>query len=291
MKLVKTMMLGVLVGGLSGCQTHKPASGAGVEPLVLGYGKEAFTVGKLLYATDFSDTENWVNQISENPDSNAAAVVKMGDGIMDLYMPALGCTAWLKKKFEGPIAIVYQVRCPLETIDGKDIIATDINNFWNCSDPRDFDAVLTATDTHYKGGFVSYHEMLGYYASTGGGLNTTTRLRRYPRWIDGKDIPHISLTSQDGNPAHLIVPGKWHTIQLVACDGLVQYIQDGKVVYEIKYGDTIMSESSVDGKPVQAETTYARNAYPAYASGYFGFRMVRTHHQYRNLKIYQLDPK
>ncbi|MDF7808362.1 DUF6250 domain-containing protein [Pontiellaceae bacterium B12219] len=289
MKVMNTMMTGALVCAIAGCQHARQEET--IQPLVLGYGEDAFTVGELLYETDFSDADDWVLQISENPNSDAEAVVQLEDGMMDLYMPALGCTAWLDEEFEGPIAIVYQVRCPLETIDGEDIIATDINNFWNCSDPRDSDAVLDATDTHYNGGFVSYHEMHGYYASTGGGLNTTTRMRRYPRWIDGKDVPHLSLNSQDGNPEHLITPGKWHTIQLVACDGLVQYIQDGSVVYEIKYGDKIMSEDRPDGKPVQSEAVYTREAYPAYTEGYFGFRLVRTHHQYRNLKIYQLDPR
>ena len=130
---------------------------------------------------------------------------------------------------------------------------------------------------------------------TGGGArigNKTTRFRRYPRWdLNGKDIPHLSLNDQDENPEHLIQPGQWHTVQLVACDGLAQYIQDGKVIYEIKYGDTIVSESRVDGSSVREEKIYTREDYPAYRSGYFGFRMVRTHHQYKNLKIYRLDPK
>jgi hypothetical protein len=83
----------------------------------------------------------------------------------------------------------------------------------------------------------------------------------------------------------------WHTIQLVACDGLVQYIQDGVVVYEVKYGDNIMSEDRLNKKSSPMETVYTREDYPAYTSGYFGFRLVRTHQQFRNLKVYQLDPK
>lgn len=291
MNTIKMLIAGALMGAVAGCQTAKHVTDTDIEPWVLGYGEDAFTVGELLYETDFSDTGNWIHQISENPNSDKAGVVTMDDGMMDLYMPALGCTAWLNQKFEGPIAIIYQVRCPLETIDGTDIIATDINNFWNSSDPRDFDAILNATDTHYNGDFVSYHEMHGYYASTGGGRNTTTRLRRYPRWLNGKDIPHISLTGQDNNPEHLIQPGKWHTIQLVACDGLVQYIQDGKVVYEIKYGDPIISENRSNRKSAQTEAIYNREAYPAFTEGYFGFRLVRTHHQFKNLKVYQLNPR
>lgn len=264
------------------------------EPVVVGYGADAFSIGELLYETDFSDTNHWVFQIEKTDDPSLKGRIRFDNGIMDLYMPAIGCTAWLNIKFEGPVAIVYQVKCPPERINGDSVQARDINNFWHCSDPRRFNAVLMRNGHLYNGDFTSYHEMQGYYASTGGGGhvgNKTTRLRRYPRRIDGKDVPHLSLNGQDDNPEHLIRPGEWHTLQLVACDGLLQYIQDGRVVYEIKYGDRIMSESRADGTPVKEERIYSRKDYPAYTEGFFGFRMVRTHHQYRDLKIYRLDPK
>lgn len=262
--------------------------------VVTGYGTGSFTIGDLLYETDFSDKENWVLQIQEDPGAPKAAKVKMDGGILDCYMPATGCTAWLNKSFTGPIAIVYQVKCPLETINGDSIQARDVNNFWHCSDPKDFDAILTTTEDQYHGGFVSYHEMQGYYASTGGGGhqgNQTTRFRRYPRWLNGKDIPHISLNDKDGKPEYMLTPGKWHTVQLVADDGMVQYLMDGKVFYEIKYGDQIMVESREAGDKSPWEQTYTREDFPAYNEGYFGFRLVRTHHLYRNLKIYQLEPQ
>ncbi|MGJ8653883.1 MAG: DUF6250 domain-containing protein [Opitutaceae bacterium] len=277
---------------LSACAHTDSKSAAEVEPVVVGYGTDMFTVGELLYQSDFSDEENWQLQIQKDPGAKEQPKVKIGDGMLDLYMPATGCTAWLKKKFSGPIAITYEVKCPLETINGDSIQARDINNFWHCSDPRDFDAILTSTDTNYHGGFVSYHEMQGYYASTGGGGhvgNQTTRFRRYPRWENGKDIPHVSLNDKDGKAEYSITPGKWHTIQLVACDGMVQYIMDGKVFYEIKYGDTIMSESRENGSPVQTEQAYTRETYPPFNEGYFGLRLVRTHHQYRNVKVHQLE--
>lgn len=278
----------LLVAGVLAAD-ERPAA----EPLVLGYGEEVFALGRELYSTDFSDTNNWVIQVSTD-DTTHDERVTFEDGVLDLYMPKRGCTAWLNRKFRGPITIVYNVRCPVETRDDEGILPTDINNFWHCSDPREFDAVLEETETRYNGDFVSYHEMQGYYASSGGGGhegNQTTRFRRYPRWLDGKDIPHLSLNSQDGNPEHLITPGKWHTVQLVACDGLAQYIVDGNVVYEIKYGDRIMSESRPEGSPVQEEKIYTLEEYPAFTEGYFGLRMVRTHHRYRTLKIYQLEPK
>ncbi|MGJ8650160.1 MAG: DUF6250 domain-containing protein [Opitutaceae bacterium] len=264
---------------------------ADIKPQVLGYGKEAFTIGQELYATDFSDPENWVVQVStDNTEYRERVAFK--DGMLDLYMPKRGCTAWLNKKFSGPITITYQVRCPVETKDDDGILVTDINNFWNCSDPREFDALLKTTDTHYHGGFLGYHELHGYYASTGGGKNSTTRMRRYPRWENGKDIPHIALNSNDKKPEFLIDPGKWHTIQLVAFNGMVQYIKDGQVVYEIKEDDTITVETrDKNNRRQKHEEIYNLDKYPAYNEGYFGFRLVGSHHQHKNLKIHRLNSK
>lgn len=263
-------------------------------PAVAGYGNEVFEIGSIIYASDFSDHANWIIQIEASGNSPYEEKISYSAGVLDLYMPAKGCTAWLDKKFTGAITIVYQVRCPIETINGTSIQARDINNFWHCSDPFEFDALLRSSETRYKGNFSSYHEMLGYYASTGGGGrigNQTTRFRRYPRRADSENIPHLALNDKDANPDYLITPGMWHTIQLVAYDGLVQYLMDGRVVYEIRYGDDIKVESEKSGKKSTAVITYSRETFPAYNSGYFGIRMVASHHQYRDLKVYRLNPK
>ena len=291
---LKSSILCILAFGLStSCAKIENSMMTKSSTVAAGYGKDLFAIGDLLYETDFSDQENWEIQVENKDDPKLKEKIKIEDGILDLYMPAKGCTAWLKKKFTGPIAITYEVQCPKETDNGDSIQARDINNFWHCSDPNDFDAIFNSTDTHYHGGFVSYHNMQGYYASTGGGGhvgNLTTRFRRYPRHIDSQDAPHISLNDKDGQEDYLITPGKWHTIQLVAHDGMAQYLMDGKVFYEINYGDKIMVESRATGETHTTEQTYNRGDFPAYNEGYFGFRLVRTHHLYRNLKVHQLDP-
>lgn len=265
---------------------------AELKPQVLGYGQETFTIGKELYSTDFTDKDNWVIQVEKNPDSKNKERIKMQGGVLDLYMPKRGCTAWLNQKFSGPITIVYQVRCPSGTQDDEGILATDINNFWHCSDPSQFDAVFTTTETDYHGGFNSYHEMHGYYACTGGGRNRTTRFRRYPRWVNGEDVPHMAVNWNDKKPEYLIKPGKWHTIQMVAYNGLLQYIKDGQVVYEFKESDKITVETrDTQNNRQKHEEVYTLDKYPAYNEGYFGFRMVGSHHQYKNLKIHRLNSK
>jgi hypothetical protein len=263
-------------------------------PAVAGYGNGLFEIGSLIHAGDFSDHANWIIQIEASENILPEERISYSAGVLDLYMPARGCTAWLNKKLTGAITIVYQVRCPVETINDTSIQARDINNFWHCSDPIEFDAILNTSETRYKGNFSSYHEMHGYYASTGGGGRTgnqTTRFRRYPRRAGGENIPHVALNDKDANPDYLITPGIWHTIQLVAYDGLVQYLMDGRVVYETRYGDDIKVETQNNGKNFAITKTYRRENFPAYNSGYFGFRMVATHHQYRDLKIYRLNPK
>ena len=39
------------------------------------------------------------------------------------------------------------------------------------------------------------------------------------------------------------------------------------------------------------EDTYTLEEFPAHDEGYFGFRMVGSHHRYKNLNIHELRPK
>lgn len=142
-------------------------------------------------------------------------------------------------------------------------------------------------NSRYTGNFGSYHELEGYYASTGGRDNTTTRFRRYPRKIDGKPVDHVALDYRDDDQAYLLTPGKTHTVQLVACNGNVQYIVDGKVVYEIHYGDMVTVNRP--GKE-PAKVRYTRERFPAYTDGWFGFRMTTSYHIYSNFRVHRFMP-
>jgi len=263
-----------------------------VSPQVLGYGAGIFEIGEELFRTDFSDAAQWIIQV-EKKDKPLKERIEFHDGMLDLYMPGRGCTAWLKQKFSGPITITYQVKCPQETIQFPEIQARDINNFWHCSGVEKqnniFDSKL------FNGEFRSYSKMQGWYASTGGGGrkgNQTTRFRRYPREINGEPTPHIALNDHDGKTDFSITPGKWHTVQLVAFDDLIQYIFDGKVVYQIRKGEQVSIEKP-PAKP-RAKRTYEKRVFdteefPVHIEGYFGFRMTWTHHQYRGLVVNRLD--
>ena len=275
----------------AGCAASAPMPSSSNTPIVAGHGVGTFQVGELLYATDFSDTENWTLQIDAAQDSQLKPRVLADNGMLDIYAPQAGVTGWLNRSFSGPIAITYRVRCPLETQGDPGIQARDINNFWHASDPTRERGVFDAQQ--YTGSFRNYSEMRAYYASSGGGGkigNRTTRFRRYPRAVAGQPVPHLALNNQDGNPDHLITPGKWHTVQLVAYNGLAQYLLDGEVVYEIHEGDEVIVEGVEGDDPRNRAVTYTREAFPAHTSGHFGLRMVATHHQYTDLTIHRLVP-
>ena len=96
----------------------------------------------------------------------------------------------------------------------------------------------------------------------GGGNNTTCRFRRYT----GEAPPPEPIAHFDGNPHYLIVPTHTYTFQLVYFNGLVQFIRDGEVIFELH-----------DPEP--------------YDSGHFGFRTVRNHEFVDNFKVYRLEAK
>jgi hypothetical protein len=298
----KTMPFSLLVMSvlyLSSCaqtgdvSTSDPAPPAGASPLVLGHGVGLFKIGPLLDQDDFEDLDNWVVQIQQRT-GFPQAHVEARDQSMDCLLPGRGCTVWFKRKLRTRVAITYDVLCPTPNPAIKGMEPRDINNFWMATDPLDLDQGLFAS-ARYTGKFGSYDKMQGYYASTGGGgaerANLTTRMRRYPREKDGKSADHIALNHRDGQPGYLITPDKVMTVQLVAYDDMVQYIVDGKVIYQIKRGDPIKVEGrGSNGKSVTTEAVYDLDRFPVYREGYFGFRMVGTHHIYTNFKVYALEP-
>ncbi len=256
-----------------------------LRPVVAGYGVETFKVGDLLYKADFSEVDDWDVQLQEKPGSPLRPRVQRTAEMLDVYAAEVGCTAWLKRELAGPITIVFRIRCPEQTQHDQGITPRDANNFWMAS-AADANGSLFDRE-RYTGDFRDYNQMNAYYCSSGGRKNTTTRLRRYPREIGGKSVPHIALTHQDKKPEYLLTAGKWHTVQLVAFNDIVQYLFDDQLVYEIRKGDQV----SVEFKRKAKKGIYNLEQFPSYTRGYFGFRMVNTHHQYKDLKVFRLETK
>jgi len=255
------------------------------RPLIKGYSERLFEVGELIYSNDFSSDKEWHLQMEETETASESRV-DYHNGFLEVLMPGRGATIWNKIQFNGNIAITYKVKAPSTYVNELGVVVRDINVFWHASHPGNPEAIFN--DRRYDGSFPSYHKLQGYYASTGGRDNTTTRFRRYPREnLEGEPIKHISLADKDGLQEYLIRPDKTHTVQLVVFDDVIQYVVDDKVVYEIREGDTVHI-SKADG--TVEEMQFTADQFPAYEEGWFGFRLVNTHHLYSNFRVYRLIP-
>ncbi|TWU37341.1 DUF6250 domain-containing protein [Novipirellula artificiosorum] len=261
-------------------------------PVVLGHGAGMFKVGALLAQDDFENLDNWVVQIQQRSGFAPAKVVARGQSL-DCLLPGRGCTVWFKQKLPTRVTITYEVLCPTPEPAIEGLQPRDINNFWMATDPVDRDQGLFDSN-RYTGKFSTYDKIHGYYASTGGGgviANLTTRMRRYPREVDGKPAEHLALNDKDEKPGYLITPDKVMTVQLVAYDDVIQYIVDGKLIYQIASGDRVQVEGrDSENKTVTREAIYDLDRFPVYRDGYFGFRMVGTHHIYTNFRVHALEP-
>ncbi len=261
-------------------------------PVILGHGEGAFQVGPLLAHDNFENLDHWVIQIQQRTGFPEASV-KARDHSLDCLVPGRGCTIWFKQSFPTRVAITYDVLCPTPVPGIKGIQPRDINNFWMANDPSSPDESLFDS-SRYTGAFASYDKIHGYYASTGGGganANLTTRMRRYPREVDGGPVEHLALRYRDGKPGYLITPDKVMSVQLVAYDDIVQYIVDEKLVYQISRGDRVQVEGrDRSGQQLVSDTIYDLDRFPVYREGYFGFRMVGTHHVYTNFQVHALEP-
>lgn len=257
--------------------TEAGAQNDGPKPVLRGEVKKGYQIDSLMYKDHFEDLDRWVIQ-----KQNASKTrVEVSNNELSVYSPD-GVTTWFRRKLHGPVTIVYQVRAPKHP-DANNVMPRDINNFWHMTTPDNKGTPLN--NNQYTGSFGTYHELHGYYASTGGHSNTTTRFRRYPRRKPGGSFAnHIALNSLDGKDEYLITPGKTHTIQLVAADGTAQYIVDGELMYEISYGDRVSRKNGGD-------VDYTRDRFPPYNEGWFGLRQVGTHHIYSNVRVYRLQPK
>lgn len=281
------------ISGWSHVRADEPEVSVGSSAVVLGHGVGLFQVGKLVSKDDFKELNNWVVQVQERSGFEPERI-EVRDNSLDCWLPGRGCTIWYKKKLSTRVTITYDVLCPQPEPAVKGLQPRDINNFWMASDPLAPDNELFDAK-RYTGKFSSYDKLHGYYASTGGGganaANVTTRMRRYPREVDGKVAAHLALNDKDGKPGYLITPDKVMSVQLVAFDDVVQYIVDGKLIYEIARGDRIQVEGrDRQGERVQREARYELDRFPVYKEGYFGFRMVGTHHIYRNFRVHTLEP-
>lgn len=233
------------------------SSTAGESPNV---DRPAFAPGpaarELIASDDFSgDLSQWVVE------QTAGGKTQVKNGQLDIDDGVGphgkgGCTVWFKKKFTGPIMIEYEATMVKQ--GGPNDRCSDLNCFWMAIDPRHPDNLFA--DSAWRGGiFRRYFSLRLYYVGYGANNNTTTRFRRFPG--DGTR----PLLGELRDAKFMNVPNRPVKIQLIADGERVQFIRNGKLIFNF-----------TDRKP--------------FREGWFGFRTVRNHMRIDNFRVYRLRP-
>jgi hypothetical protein len=212
---------------------------------------QPYRVGEALYSDDFSgDLSQWVWEGDVEP--------QITEERMELTT-RVGLTVWFKEKLEGNVMIEYRRQA---WAGGSEFdYCRDLNCFWQANDPEHPDDFWARSEWR-NGSFGNYSTLTQYYVGYGGGNNTTCRFRRYT----GEAPPPEPIHHYDDNPHYLIVPTHTYVFQLVYFNGLVQFIRDGEIIFELQ-----------DPEP--------------YDSGYFGLRTTRNHEFVDDFRVYRLEAK
>ena len=263
------------------------------KPTLTGVANEFWKVGEKVYQSNFNEPQEWVFQI-ENKENSLASRIRF-DGInypdaLEVFMPGKGATIWLDHHFKGAKLFRYKVHLPEDSLHLPSALITprDVNVFWHASDPVTPNSRSARLDRkRYTGQFSSYNKQKGYYASMGGANNTTTRFRRYPRSIQDDYVDHIYLNDKDGQAEFLLEPGKTYQVELLATNRFVQYVVDGKLVYELDYQLEQQIQNERDGR---TEMQTVSKSFTPYLEGWFGFRLLKSHHVFSDFEVFDVLP-
>ena len=173
-------------------------------------------------------------------------------GEMELDTP-VGSTVWFRHALSGNVLIEYDVT--VLRMGGPNDRVSDLDCFWMATDPAQPDD-LFAAGPQREGVLANYQALSLYHVGYGGNANTTTRFRRYQ---GGRR----ELLGEYTDPAHLIIPNHTYHIQLVVCDGVVEYYRDGERLFRYE-----------DPEP--------------YRRGHFGLRTVQNHLSMDNFRVVRI---
>jgi hypothetical protein len=110
------------------------------------------------------------------------------------------------------------------------------------------------------GKFADYDQLRTYYVGQGGNSNSTTRFRRY---IGRQDLRPLLPEHDLKDPPLLLQPNVDQAIQLIASGSRIQYLRDGKMIFNFQDPDP-------------------------YLHGYFGFRTTHSHIEFRRFRVTKL---
>lgn len=211
-------------------------------------GAESYRRGRRLYADDFRrGLDQWALE-AEKP-----AKVTAHGGVLDIDTPA-GLTLWFRPELVGPTMLEYEAQAV--SAGGPNDRVSDLNAFWMARDVSGESPLARPR----SGAFADYDTLKTYYVGQGGNTNTSTRFRRYVgRPGDRPLLPQHDHAAAD----EMLVANRWQTVRLIADDGLIQYWNDGRKLFELR-----------DAKP--------------YTRGWFGLRTTQSHLRVRRFKVFGL---
>ena len=173
-----------------------------------------------------------------------------------------GLTLWFDRKLSGDYTVSYDVLFLVDT--ARDERLSDLNCFWNASDPRHPDSLFF--DSAWRQGiFARYNTLNLYYVGHGGNDNTTTRFRKYhglrcDRTAPKKNADRIKPLLQGyTEPEYLLREGRWEHIEIRVRGNRSEYLCNGRLLFRHD-----------DNAP--------------YREGYFGLRLLRNRILLTNLR-------
>ncbi len=175
-----------------------------------------------------------------------------------------GLTLWFNHKLSGNYTVRYDVLFLVDTT--KDERLSDLNCFWNASDPHHPDSLFFDSASR-QGIFARYNSLNLYYVGYGGNNNTTTRFRKYHGQYYDRSAPKKNadlikpLLMGYDDPGHLLKEGRWERIEIRVRGNRSEYWQNGRMVF--RYDDTK----------------------DPYTEGYFAIRLLRNRILLTNFQI------
>jgi hypothetical protein len=231
----RTLSLLLLI--VAGCRASVPEQKASLP----------YALGSVLFADDFSgDLSNWLAEGGEP---------QIRDGRMDIDVAA-GCTVWFKPPLAGNVLIEYDVT--VISAGGPNDRVSDLNCFWMATDPAHPDDLFAAA-AQRAGVFENYDSLSLYYVGYGGNTNTTTRFRRY-------GSGQREMLGEYTDAEHLVIPNHTYHIQLVACEGVIEFYRDGQRLFHYE-----------DPAPL--------------THGHFGLRTTQSHLTMDNFRVRRIMGK
>ena len=212
----------------------------------------------MLYEDRFENLDNWAIE------APAAPTLENGVWKWDLSGGRKGGTAWLKKRFDGPTIIEYDV----VSVEGMD----NINFlFYATKDENGEDRLLATSEERMSGAYKLFHQFPNYIityltnrAKRPDSKNRDERIVESAWRVRFRKNPGFNLMSETIVSKEAPYGTKQHITYVFEADGAMSLYVDGELLHSDK------DESA------------------PYRSGYHGFRTWNTRIHYSDFKVHEI---